>query len=514
MQDLRQSAATLRKGIINSTRSSGDPEIDRGTYAATLDEVERGWLVGPLPMDCLDEESLVTRRFGVKQNGKIRPIDNYLESGLNSTASAADTITLHSADSIAAGLGYRLQRDGKCMIRRLLLKAWDLHKAYKNLPLSVEALKDSYLVVYDPDLPGGRLFHQRVLPFGARHSVHSFCRVSLGLWKILVCLLWVHISVYFDDYVSAEIEVLSKLCDLCVSSTFKLLGWTTSTDKEHPFDSVAKVLGLKINLEESRVGRIFMCNTEARQQELCDSISEVLEANSLGRKTGERLRGRLQFAEAQIAGKVAGMAYKQLTRFVCAGGGSLDEPTTAALLTLRDRVNFGSPRCISTNMMNTLHIYVDASCEGDQVGLGGVLINEQGTRLGYFSEFASESVISKVNPESGNPIFEFECLAIYAAVHLWRDLACGTNTVVFTDNEGALACMIHGTSGNAYGAMIVQSTHDLCDSSFLNLWFERVNTSSNVADDPSRGVCNADLGRRFEVSLDEVADLALRRGGE
>ncbi|CAE7762099.1 ubiad1 [Symbiodinium sp. CCMP2456] len=205
------------------------------------------------------------------------------------------------------------------------------------------------------------------------------------------------------------------------------------------------------------------------------------------------------------------MAYKQLTRFVCAGGGTLDEPTTAALLTLRGRVNFGSPRCINTNTLNTLHIYVDASCEGDKVGLGGVLINEQGTRLGYFSEFASESVISKVNPASGNPIFEFECLAIYAAFHLWQNLACGTNTVVFTDNEGALACMINGTSGNAYGAMIV---HDLCDASFLNLWFERVNTSSNIADDPSRGVCNADLGKRFEVSLDVVVDLALRRGDE
>ena len=55
-------------------------------------------------MECLVEgSSLVTRRFGVMQNNKIRPTDNYLESGLNSTASAADTITLHSADCVAAG---------------------------------------------------------------------------------------------------------------------------------------------------------------------------------------------------------------------------------------------------------------------------------------------------------------------------------------------------------------------------------------------------------------------------
>ena len=81
----------------------------------------------------------------------------------------------------------------------------------------------------------------------ARHSVHGFCRVSLGLWKILVRLLWVHISVFFDDFVAAEIEPLAKLCDMAVSMAFSLLGWTTSSDKENPFGSIAKVLGLKIN---------------------------------------------------------------------------------------------------------------------------------------------------------------------------------------------------------------------------------------------------------------------------
>ena len=440
LADLKQSACDVRRGIVNATRSSGNPEIDRGTYEATLDEVSRGWLTGPIPEEDLKPNSLVTRRFGVLQNNKIRPIDNYLESGLNSTASASDTITLHSADCIAAGLSYRLQHDNKCASHRLLLKSWDLHKAYKNLPLSDQALEDSYLSVFDPDLPGARLFHQKVLPFGSRHSVHGFCRVSLGLWKILVRLLWVHISVFFDDFVAAEIEPLAKLCDMAVSLAFSLLGWTTSSDKENPFGSIAKVLGLKINLEDARLGKIYMCNTESRQQELFDSISGVLERNFLNRKDGERLRGRLQFAEAQIAGKAAGLAYKQLTRFLCNGGGPLDDATKTALLMLRDRVNYGIPRCISANTLNSLHIYVDASCEGDKVGLGGVIINERGTRFGHFSEFAPPAVLAKVNPDSGNPIFEFECLAIYIALHLWHKLALGTNTVIFTDNEGALAC--------------------------------------------------------------------------
>ena len=175
---------------------------------------------------------------------------------------------------------------------------------------------------------------------------------------------------------SAQVGPLAQLCDIDVNLVFQLLGWTTSRDQENPFNCIAKVPELKINLESSQLGKIFMCITEARQQELIESISCILETGFLGRKDGERLRGRLQFAEAQVAGKSAGIAYRQLTRFVCAGGGRLNDPTKEALLTLRNRVNFGSPRCISTNTLNTMHVYVDASCESDKVGLGGVLIND------------------------------------------------------------------------------------------------------------------------------------------
>ena len=77
----------------------------------------------------------------------------------------------------------------------------------------------------------------------------------------------------------------------------------------------------------------FTCATLSPDSRNCsNSISGVLERNFLSRKDGERLRGRLQFAEAQIAGKAAGLAYKQLTRFLCNGGGPLDDATKTALL--------------------------------------------------------------------------------------------------------------------------------------------------------------------------------------
>ena len=95
--------------------------------------------------------------------------------------------------------------------------------------------------------------------------------------------------------------------DCSMQLLLRVLGWDLATDKDGAFGCLAKVLGLEINLKESGVGRIFFSNTEARREELFESISKVLSQGSLSRKEGEKLRGRLQFAEAQISGRQPAM---------------------------------------------------------------------------------------------------------------------------------------------------------------------------------------------------------------
>ena len=63
-----------------------------------------GWLHGPYTEHELGDDYTVTRRFGVRQGSKIRPIDNYTESLVNQTTSAGEAISLHSTDVIAATL--------------------------------------------------------------------------------------------------------------------------------------------------------------------------------------------------------------------------------------------------------------------------------------------------------------------------------------------------------------------------------------------------------------------------
>ena len=62
----------------------------------------------------LPDHAVVTRRFGIWQsfgdNVKCLPIDNYKESLVNLTTSANETITLHGAETIAAGVSLAMQR--------------------------------------------------------------------------------------------------------------------------------------------------------------------------------------------------------------------------------------------------------------------------------------------------------------------------------------------------------------------------------------------------------------------
>ena len=47
-EDLRKVSELSRSVIIESLQSSGDPELDRGLFEATMKEVEKGFLEGPV----------------------------------------------------------------------------------------------------------------------------------------------------------------------------------------------------------------------------------------------------------------------------------------------------------------------------------------------------------------------------------------------------------------------------------------------------------------------------------
>ena len=101
-EDLRKVSELSRSVIIESLQSSGDPELDQGLFEATLKEVEKGFLEGPVCRSSLPPGSTLTKRFPVKQKNKVRPIDDCKASLVTFAVTQNEGVTIHTIDHIAS----------------------------------------------------------------------------------------------------------------------------------------------------------------------------------------------------------------------------------------------------------------------------------------------------------------------------------------------------------------------------------------------------------------------------
>ena len=89
---LKLQASHVRSLSASEVGSSGDDFIDSEVWRKTLEEVECGWLVGPLTEDEVPLTAPVTKRFGLQQKkGKVRLIDDFSASGVNSCVTTCES---------------------------------------------------------------------------------------------------------------------------------------------------------------------------------------------------------------------------------------------------------------------------------------------------------------------------------------------------------------------------------------------------------------------------------------
>ena len=96
-----------------------------------------------------------------------------------------------------------------------------------------------------------------------------------------------------------EDEKQSKHTGLIVMALFNLLGWGVSEEKDAGFLSVARVLGVCIDLTEVDIKLMKIYNTEVRNEEIKVTANDILHRGSLKKGELQSLRGRLVFGENQ-----------------------------------------------------------------------------------------------------------------------------------------------------------------------------------------------------------------------
>ena len=510
---LRENARLVRSKSLRDMGSSGDPEVDQAVWTKTLEERDRGWLVGPLHVNNLEDDTPLSRRFGlVQRRGKVRLIDDYTESGINGCVTVLESPVLHTVDVACATLKYWFE---KCSMSNLdpalCTRTYDLTSAYRQIGLNEHGRRYSYLRVYDPNDRCVKVFQATVLPFGAVRSVHTFLRCARALWWLGVVgchFMW---TSFYDDFIAFTKPSLVNSTQLAITAFFKLTGWLFAEEgaKCSPFGPLCEALGVVFNLECSSTGLAKVCNTASRVEELCVDIDKVLEERVLSSKTAQRLRGRMQFADAQVFGKTGRRCLRVLADFGENRRHNLTDKDCFFHKMFKQTLTADRPRVVKSSGLGNGIIFTDACYEKESrdlvCGLGGVMFTPAGDKCFFALELDSQMRDALGEQYKKQIIFEAETLATVLATLLWIDLVSKFNSFLLVDNEGCKFCLLKGLSDNNVVDLLAEIFVGIEAEKDLYVWISRVPSKSNVADRPSRGVTDFLLKDGFkDCSVDAM----------
>ena len=508
-QQLREAASDITAEALAQTRPQS-PEVDRVVLSKTEHEVQQGWLRGPIPLNELPSGSVVSRRFGLAQGEKVRLIDNLRP--VNQTVATSESPRPHTVDVLASM--------GKSMMSAapgvpLLGKAYDLTAAYRQLPLHPSTYWNSFISVWDHVRQEPAIFQLRALPFGASKSVYSFLRTSHSLWWLACMALSIVWTLYYDDFICLSSSRLASHTDNCVRAFFFLLGWqfSSSGDKHMDFSEVFTALGVTVQLSSCLDGCLTISNTTRRIKELVEAIQSITSSGTLAKAQALKLRGRMQFAEGQLFGRVGRLCLRAVSDHAHLASTAV---TSAGLIHALSRfakmLEFAMPRTVKVGWEAPWYVFTDASCDFSSCtwpcGVGGLILNSSGTLVAAFSALLPK-ILREVLGETVKEtiIFEAEVVALICAMRRWKGLLSGKPVLFFVDNNAASDIAISGAARSPTANKLLDML--LLDeySAEILAWFQRVPSPSNPADAPSRSLLKSVDLHGVEVPCEDISDM-------
>ena len=528
-----------RESVLSKILPSGDHEVDCAVYDETCTEEQKGWISGPIDLKSLASEFgnqfVIAKRFGIRQSGKIRCIDDYSISAANSTVETLEKLDLYGCDEVFAMLKLIVSAvgpdgsvvmklaSGKVLAGRIPEgtkvedmrnwkgKTFDLKSAYRQIHLAGDETNKRFSVIalWNPHSKSAEFRKQYATPFGSIASVYLFNRASRAIWAI-GCFLHIAWGSFFDDFPCVEPTASCDTAELAIRSMCLLLGWNLALDKSKPFESSFSMLGIITDLTELKQGIAKANNKPERLQEIASTIKSILSTGSCPKPLVAELRGRAQYASAQISGRLAvgtlnGLANHQYRQ----RSDELSEATVGALERLLFIVTNARPRelrCLGQSL--PILVFTDGAVEGDSITMGAVVIDT----ANQFEPYQWGGPIDPVFVNSWRQelmehpserrlrthvIAQAELLPVVLVK--WAEAARfqGRRIIYFVDNDGARHSLIKGWSSSQASNQIIEFFNKIEIAYQSMSWFSRVPSKSNPADEPSRGNLTPGPGNAF-----------------
>ena len=196
--------------------------------------------------------------------------------------------------------------------------------------------------------------------------------------------------------------------------------------------------------------------------------------------------GRLQFAEAQVMGRMGKLALSRIRTWMSQQRVLVTRELLEEFRLLAERFRREKPREVPMLVdSKSILVFTDGASEADCHTVGGVLVFPDETCPRFFGADVPGSLVDKWFSAMKHIIGPVETYALVVARSVWHHLV-GKKCIYFCDNYGAMDAFIKGTSSNSDIRELLLCFEKLeCNGSHWP-WFSRVPSASNCADDPTR----------------------------
>ena len=145
LDKLHDIAVRERAGLQQQFAGVGGAEFIDQVWDKTMEEVKTGILEGPIPLQEIPADHPLNRRFGTQQGQKVRWIDDFSRSSVNSSVQTCESPKPHTIDVFAA----------MCVHLMLVLsgdetwvgRTFDLVGAYRQCAVKPSSKKYAYIIV-------------------------------------------------------------------------------------------------------------------------------------------------------------------------------------------------------------------------------------------------------------------------------------------------------------------------------------------------------------------------------
>ena len=559
---LAQTAKWAQHAVVSSCkRVLEDNEIAVSVWEESIAQaaLDKQWLKGPFTAaeisSRVGNDWIPARRFGVRQGGKIRPVDDFSQFLINSSVSCHEKIDLEGIDHICATARFfmgAVDESGACRFggggnsmlfchrswpadwnRSLKGRCLELKHAYKQLVRHPNDNWVSIIAVVNPLDSQVYFFEAIALPFGSVSSVIAFNRVARARRMILSRVFKLVVTNFFDDFCQIETELLATSSQQTAELVLDLLGWEISRgeDKRKPFASSFEILGAVISFEFEKVAFVRVSNKPSRVEQLVAVVDDL--KKQLGRKVSrtiiESLKGRLLYAAGHTHGRCTQLACQLLHKF--SGDGPfviLTAELIHAVVMALDQLTNAKPREIMPwSQQRTVLLFTDGAVEDDFgcVTYGALLVDMAVGKRFYFGGHIPDSLVNDWRSKGKKHVIaQAEIYPILVSKETWADLIYQRSVLWFTDNESARMALIRNYSPVIDNFLLLQVNSQLDLRVEARHWYSRVPSKSNPSDAASRlsfeaysDACWSEPV--FQLCLDCIVQLSelkrlLERGGK